>query len=143
MTIETRIVCGEWWGKGEPLLIATSGSGRIAGVSFSHIRARSDNSIVVVGSKYSVSNIALQDWDLTLRYGLNRPLYGRFIDVQPAPTRPALDAEKRIPWLYAAEVKDLLVRDIRFRSEDTPPRDLTASITDVIWSPGASTELIR
>jgi polygalacturonase len=140
--IDTRIICGEWWGKGEPLLIATSGSGRISGVSFSHIRAHSDNSIVVVGSQYSVSNIALQDWDLTLRYGLNRPLYGRFIDVQPAPTRPALDAEKRIPWLYAMEVRELLAQDIRFRSEDTPPRDVTASVSDVIWTPGTSPELI-
>jgi polygalacturonase len=143
VVMDTRIICGEWWGKGEPLVIATSGSGRITGVSFSHIRAHSDNSIVVVGSRYSVSNIALQDWDLTLRYGLNRPLYGRFIDVQPAPTRPALDAEKRIPWLYAAGVRDLLVRDIRFRSEDTPSRDLTASVDDVIWSPGTSTDLVQ
>jgi len=143
VVMDTRIICGEWWGKGEPLVIATSGSGRITGVSFSHIRAHSDNSIVVVGSKYSVSNIALQDWDLTLRYGINRPLYGRFVDVQPAPTRPALDAEKRIPWLYAAEVKDLFVQDIRFRSEDTPPKDLTASIDDVIWTAGCTPDLVR
>ena len=142
VVMDTRIVCGEWWGKGEPLVIATSGSGRINGVSFSHIRARSDNSIVVVGSQHSISNVALQDWDLTLRYGNNRPLYGRFIDVQPAPTSPALDAEKRIPWLYAADVRELLVRDIRFRSDDTPPRDVTASANNVIWASGTSTELI-
>jgi polygalacturonase len=134
VVMDTRIVCGEWWGKGEPLLIATSGSGRISGVSFSHIRARSDNSIVVVGSHYSISNIALQDWDLTIRYGLNRPLYGRFVDVQPAPTRPAPDAEKRIPWLYAAEVRDLLVRDIRSRSDGAPARDVTPFVDDVIWT---------
>lgn len=142
VVMDTRIICGEWWGKGEPLVIATSGSGRIRDVSFSNIRARSDNGIVVVGSRHSVGAIALQDWDLTLRYGLNRPLYGRFIDLQPAPTRPALDAEKRIPWLYAADVGELLVRDIRFRSEDTPPRDLTASADNVTWARGTSPELI-
>ena len=138
VVMDTRIVCGEWWGKGEPLLIATSGSGRISGVSFSHIRACSDNSIVVVGSRYSISNIALQDWDLTIRYGLNRPLYGRFVDVQPAPTRPALDAEKRIPWLYAAEVRELFVRDIHSRSDGAPARDVTPFVEDVIWAPGGA-----
>lgn len=143
VVMDTRIICGEWWGKGEPLLIATSGDGHISGVSFSHIRAHSDNSIVIVGSHHSISDIALQDWDLTLRYGLNRPLYGRFIDVQPAPTRPALDAKKRIPWLYASEVKDLLIRDIRYRSGDTPPRDVTASVDNVIWAPGASMGLLQ
>jgi polygalacturonase len=143
VVMDTRIICGEWWGKGEPLLIATSGDGHISGVSFTHIRAHSDNSIVIVGSNHSISDIALQDWDLTLRYGLNRPLYGRFIDVQPAPTRPALDAKKQIPWLYASEVKDLLIRDIRYRSGDTPARDVTASVDNVIWAPGASLGLLQ
>ena len=142
--MDTRIVCGEWWGKGEPMLIATSGNGRIEGVTLSHVRARADNSIVVVGDHKSIRRIALEDWDLTLRYGLNRPLYGRFIDVQPAPTRPAPDAEKRIPWLYADEVDDLLLTQIRFRADpaDQPGRDVTAMIGHVGWNAGTDARLM-
>jgi len=144
VVMDTRIVCGEWWGKGEPVLIATSGNGRIEGITLAHVRARSDNSIVVVGSNRSVHRIALEDWDLILRYGLNRPLYGRFIDVQPAPTRPAPDAEKRIPWLYADEVDDLLLTHIRFRSDpaDHSARDVSAMIGNVVWNPGTDPRLM-
>jgi len=144
VVMDTRIICGEWWGKGEPVLIATSGNGRIEGVTIAHVRARSDNSIVVVGDRKSVRRIALEDWDLTLRYGLNRPLYGRFIDVQPAPTRPAPDAEKRIPWLYADEVDDLLLTNMRFRSDpaDQPGRDVSALIGNVGWNAGTDPRLV-
>lgn len=144
VVMDTRIVCGEWWGKGEPVLIATSGNGRIEGVTISHVRARSDNSVVVVGAAKSVRRIALEDWDLTLRYGLNRPLYGRFIDVQPAPTRPAPDAAKRLPWLYADEVDDLLLTNIRYRSDpaDQSTRDVSAMIGNVVWNADTTPRLM-
>jgi hypothetical protein len=118
---------GAWWGKGEPLVIsaAHSNSAHIRGVSIHHLRARSENSILVVGQDHNVSDIVLADLDLTFSYSPNSTLYGQEFDLAPAPLRPSLMAGNRIPWIYADSVGGLELRTIRVRQSTAGDRELT------------------
>ena len=129
IVMETRMFAGEWWGKGEPFVISAAHAltARINGISISHVRARSENGIVVVGENHNVRNITIADVDLTLSYGSNRPLYGQALDLAPAPLRPSLLEQDHIPWIYADGVADLEIRDIRFRQSRSEERSLTLS----------------
>jgi hypothetical protein len=114
LTIDTRIVAGHWWGKGEPMVVSAHDGGKIRNVRFSGVRARSENGIVVCGGNGEASRIELDDIRLDLAYGRNRPLLGKWIDLQPAPLRPAPDAERHIPWIWADNVRDLTLHRIRY-----------------------------
>jgi len=127
VVMETRMFAGAWWGKGEPFIIsaAHSASARIHGISISHVRARAENSILVVGQNQNVSDIVLSDLDLTFSYSPNSELYGQELDLAPAPPRPSTMAKNQIPWIYADDVAGLDVRNIHVRQADTEARKLT------------------
>jgi polygalacturonase len=127
IVMETRMFAGAWWGKGEPLVIsaAHSNSAHIRGVSIHHLRARSENSILVVGQDHNVSDIVLADLDLTFSDSPNSALYGQEFDLAPAPLRPSLMATNRIPWIYADSVGGLELRTIRVRQSTAADRKLT------------------
>jgi hypothetical protein len=117
---------GAWWGKGEPFIISTasSTSARIHGISISHVRARAENSILVVGQNQNVSDIVLSDWDMTFNYSPNAPLYGQEFDLAPAPLRPSFMGKNHIPWIYADSVSGLELRNINIHQADTETRQL-------------------
>ena len=116
VVMETRMFAGAWWGKGEPFVIsAANSSAHIRGISISHLRARSENSILVVGRNHNVSDIVLDDLDLTFSTSPNSALYGQEFDLAPAPLRPSLLAGNRLPWIYADSVDGLELRNIRVR----------------------------
>jgi polygalacturonase len=127
VVMETRMFAGAWWGKGEPLVIsaANSSSGHIRGISINHLRARSENSILVVGQNHNVSDIVLGDLDLTFSYSPNSALYGQEFDLAPAPLRPSPMASNRIPWIYADNVGGLELRNIRVGQSVVADRKLT------------------
>jgi polygalacturonase len=127
VVMETRMFAGAWWGKGEPFIIsaANSASARIHGISISHVRARAENSILVVGQNHNVSDIVLSDWDLTVGYSPNAPLYGLQFDLAPAPLRPSFMAKNHIPWIYADSVAGLELRNINIHQAETGARKLT------------------
>jgi polygalacturonase len=127
VVMETRMFAGAWWGKGEPLVIsaANSSSAHIRGVSINHLRAWSENSILVVGQNHNVSDIVLGDLDLTFSYSPNSALYGQEFDLAPAPLRPSLMAGGRMPWIYADSVDGLGLRNIRVRQSAGGDRKLT------------------
>jgi polygalacturonase len=127
VVIETRMFAGAWWGKGEPFVIsaAHSATGHIRGVSISHVRANSENSILVVGQGRNVSDISLSDMSLEFGTSPNDPLYGRMFDLAPAPPRPSFLASGRMPWLYADDVSNLSVRDVTFRQREGDARRLS------------------
>ena len=114
VVMETRMFAGAWWGKGEPFIIsaANSDSARIQGITISHVRARAENSILVVGQNKNVRDIVLSDWDLAIGYSANAPLYGQEFDLAPAPLRPSFMAKHHIPWIYADSVAGLELRNI-------------------------------
>lgn len=109
--IHTRLFCGFWWGKGEPLAIMAAGTGRIESVGVAHIRADAEGGIVIAGGDGNIRDISLDDWSLRLSAGNNRPLIGAWIDLQPAECPPL--EKGQIPWLYADGVRELHVRDVR------------------------------
>jgi polygalacturonase len=121
VVMETRMFAGAWWGKGEPLVISAAGSdsAHIRGVSISHLRARAENSILIVGQHRNVSAVTLDDIDLTFWSSANSPLYGGMLDLAPAPLRPSQLAANKLPWLQADSVAGLRIRDVAFRQANS------------------------
>lgn len=112
VNMDTHIVAGCWWGKGEPLVISAADSnGVIEGISISNIKAHSENGIIIVGSKKNVKNIDLNNWRILIRESRNRQLFGKAFDIQPAKVRPI--PEGRVPWIYAGEVDGLKLSNIQ------------------------------
>ncbi len=109
--MHTRLFAGFWWGKGEPLAIMADGSGWIESVDVSHIRGETEGGIVIAGGEGSIRDISLEDWSLRISGGGNRPLLGKWIDLQPAECPPL--EQGHIPWLYADGVRQLSVRNVR------------------------------
>lgn len=98
-------------------MIATSGTGKITGVSISQVSAESENGIIVAGGNGSIRDIDLRDWAIKTRVGENRNLFKQMFDVQPATPIPSPDPEKHIPGIYAAGVQGLRVWNLRCSSE--------------------------
>lgn len=117
VNIYTSITAGSWWGNGEPLVISTADStGQISSISMSHIHASSENGIRLVGKGGNIKDITFNDWRLSIRYGYNRPLFGKWIDLNPMPSRPA--PEDSIPWLYASEAADIVFNNVKVSKGD-------------------------
>lgn len=117
IVMHTGLYAGNWWGKGEPLVISAADSnGRIERVSVTGVQARSENGIVMMGCKYNIRNIQLADWSLHLNYGLNRNLIGGIIDLQPAPVRTI--SKHDIPWIYAEGAYGVTLKDFYITKEE-------------------------
>lgn len=112
LVLHTHLFVGDWWGKGEPLVISAADSdGQIVGVSVRNVIAQSENGIVIVGKDKNIQDVALSGWRLTLTPGMNRPLLGKVIDLQPAAVRQA--PRRQIPWLYAQDAEEVYLEDVR------------------------------
>jgi polygalacturonase len=111
MIMHTRLFAGFWWGKGEPLAIMAAGSGWIESVAVAHVCAETEGGIVIAGGAGSIRDVSLDDWDLNISAGNNRPLLGGWIDLQPAECPPLEPG--RIPWLYADGVCQIYIRNVR------------------------------
>jgi polygalacturonase len=134
IVLDTKMFAGAWWGKGEPFIISAANSnGRIRGVTLSHLRGHAENSILVVGEKKNVSDIVLDDINLTFAKSANASLYGGEFDLAPAPLRPSRMAQDWIPWLYASSVDGLEYRNVHFNQTegDAPKLKLEAVLEDV------------
>ena len=84
LNIATKVFCGAWWGKGEPLVICAADSdGVIENVSLSNIFAESENGLIIAGKNENIKNIQIQNFSLTLRDSENRRLFGTDIDLRP------------------------------------------------------------
>ena len=122
----TRIIPGEWWGQGEPLVIngATLGS-RIRDVAVRGLDADAEAGCMVVGEEGSVSDVSLSEVRVRLSYGEMRPALGGTIDLQPAPGRSRVvpDAAVAIPWLIASGVTNLRLERIEHRRRSGERRE--------------------
>lgn len=116
LIMETRLIAGAWWGHGEPLVISAveGNTGWIKGVTVSNVRAKAENSIVIVGNKKNVQDIELRDWKVAIGYGPNRGLFKPVYDLAPAPMRPAPDPKQHIPWIYMEDAADIRMRNVSF-----------------------------
>jgi hypothetical protein len=79
------------------------------------VRARAQNSILIVGQNHNVEDITLGDLNLEFGGSPNGPLYGQMFDLAPAPLRPSLLSAGRLPWLYADDVSRLTLDNIVVR----------------------------
>ena len=136
LVMDTRLIAGGWWGKGEPLVIVAGGTGTITGVSVSQVRAESDNGIVIVGQDGNVRDVVLRDWVLKTRLGANRALFKPLFDLQPLPSLPAPDAGKHIPGLFATGVNGLSCSNLRFshkEGESVSSEAITNKVLNLNW----------
>ena len=113
LVINTRIIPGAWWGKGEPLVIGAAGTGRISGVSICQVRTESENGIVIAGKDGNIRDVQLRDWVVRSRLGENRGLFKHLFDVQPAKPIPSPDPTKHIPGIFATGVDGLRLFNVR------------------------------
>lgn len=113
LVLETRLFAGNWWGKGEPLVISAKENGRIEGVAVRQVMARSENGIVIAGENGNIRDVELSDWSLNIGYGRDRTLFKPFFDLWPAEPIAAPDPAKHIPGLYAEGVRGIRVNRLR------------------------------
>jgi polygalacturonase len=118
IVMDTRLIAGGWWGKGEPLVIAAGGTGNISCLSISQVKAESDNGIVIVGENENIRDVELRDWVVKTRLGMNRALFKQVFDLQPLPSIPSPDPSKHIPGLFAAGVNNLRGSSLRFSHKE-------------------------
>jgi polygalacturonase len=115
IVMHTRVLAGDWWGKGEPLVIfAPECNGHIENVRVRGVTARSEQGAVIYGDRNNVREIVLDDWSIELSRGPNFELFGGVIDLQPAAMVPA--PAGRAPWLYVTEAAGVRVTNVRFRA---------------------------
>lgn len=106
--METCMFAGNWWGKGEPLVISAGGQGtRIEDITVTDVKATSENGILIIGDEQNIGRILLKDWKLSLKDCENRKLFGTKLDIQPRECLPAPDGGHSIPWLYASDIESL------------------------------------
>jgi len=140
--IETKMFAGAWWGKGEPFIISAADStGHIKGVTISKVRARAENSILIVGTNQNVSDITLDDVQVSYGYSPNAPLYGTQFDIAPAKLRPTQMGQDKMPWLYADGLAGLRLRDVRYEKAVGEKRELAleaviGDVKDLVQTPG-------
>ena len=117
--IDTRLHSSGWWGNGEPIHISAlpmagkSGLGRISGIRFSDIRARSENGIVVSGSPESViSDVTLDHVQLTIHKSSLVERQGNWLDLRPGrDARTEYVPQQTLPGLLAQHVERLTIKD--------------------------------
>ena len=117
-TIETRLLQGTWWGRGEPIHISaisdTEGgiSGTIKHISFSNFKIKSETGVVVYGtSKSIIEDIKLENVDLEINNGKYSKTYGGNIDLRPTAKFETNLFKREIPGIYMNYVKDITIRN--------------------------------
>lgn len=118
ITIETRLLNGQWWGHGEPIHLSSISrfegqpSGKIKNVQFNNINAIGEQGILVYGQKESpMENIQFNNVQLRLRKGKETMGYGGNFDLRPATPKSMQIFEHDIPGLYAQHVNNLSIRN--------------------------------
>ena len=132
IAIRTRLVPGEWWGKGEPIYIAsqpcapqTACGSRIKHVVFSNITAEAENGAVLFGSAGTpLTDIELND--IHLHMGAPPPAIsaavGGNLDLRWTASTPSEGIVKsEIPALYAKNVNSLSLKDVHIDWADGLP----------------------
>jgi hypothetical protein len=129
ITIDTYLLTGHWWGKGEPIYIAIGEAegqaGSVSGVRFSHIAAEAENGIVLYGDpKGSIRDIAFDQIWLRLRItrkDVNAAVGGNFDLRWTTDNLKTAVFAHDIPGLYARYVKGLEIHGLEVQWADQMP----------------------
>jgi parallel beta-helix repeat protein len=119
--IETQLLTGHWWGKGEPIYIAVGkpqagpGSGEISNVTFSNISGNAESSIVLYGHPDAwLRNIAFDGVHFTMRTtrkDVSELVGGNFDFRWTAPSLKETVFKHDIPGIYGRYVDGLHIHN--------------------------------
>jgi hypothetical protein len=135
VVIETKLITGHWWGKGEPIYIAARASGgpsEIRDIRFTNIRGEAESGIMVYGSADSVvRNIAFDHIGLEMRAAESRiaqSVGGNFDLRWTATNLSEAIFKHNIPALYARYVDGITIRDFDLNWNDNLPGYFSSAI---------------
>jgi hypothetical protein len=130
VTINTRLMEGNWWGRGEPIHVSAvrrdsdgPPPGTIRNVRFSNVVARSESGILLYGTPESeLEDLLLDNVQLTVVPGNHGAVVGGNFDLRPAASMEQAVFGHDIPGIYAQHVRGLALRNCDVRqSPDLPP----------------------
>lgn len=127
--IETRLYKGNWWGKGEPILLsAVRGEwskglmGQIKNIAFTNMTIKGQQGIVVAGCKdSSIENVRFDKISFKLINGPLLTSFGGNFDFRPAHDDHLKVFKHDIPALYAGDVKELTISRVDIDREASLP----------------------
>jgi polygalacturonase len=126
--IDTRLHSGQWWGHGEPIHISALpgiGSkevGEIKNVQFINIIAKSEEGIVLYGSKESIlKNISFNNVQLTITKGELTNSYGGNFDLRPTNDISLGIFRHDIPGMFAKNINGLSINGLKVHWEEQLP----------------------
>ena len=118
INIETKLCTGDWWGNGEPIHIsAVSGNhkvklGIIKNVTFSNIKCKAENGILLYGSEESMlENIAFKNIRFELVDSNLNDVAGGNIDLRGCALQKQL-FEHDISGIYAQYIRGFTIDDL-------------------------------
>ncbi len=117
--VRTRLMAGNWWGRGEPIHLSalrgpdtTGPLGGIRNVRFTNVVAAGESGIVLYGTEESViEDLLLSDVKLSLIPGEHLEAWGGNFDLRPAAEREKAVFRHDIPALHAEHVDGLTLRN--------------------------------
>jgi hypothetical protein len=119
LLLSTRIHAGQWWGKGEPMVVCAHDGGRIAGIDVLGVSSLADNSAFLCSKGGSLKDIAIEAWTARIVDSKNLRRFGDRWDLQPIGFHPVPFPTDQRPWLVAEGVEGLRVHRCMARGE--PP----------------------
>lgn len=133
--ISTSLHSGQWWGHGEPIHISAVpglGSkkvGAIKNIHFTNIIAKSEEGIVIYGSKQSIiKDISFSNIRLTIKNGALTKSYGGNFDLRPTNDISMGIFRHDIPALFAKNIDDLRISDLELSRDGSLPDFFTHAI---------------
>lgn len=135
-SIETRLFSGRWWGKGEPIHVscarweqAAARLGRIRGVRFENIAARSPAGVVIWGQKDSpIEDVQFRDLDLQIQPDPPNDQYGGNFDLRLTDQLRTNLFKHDVAGVFARHVHDLRLRDLRVKWPSAPADFCTSAV---------------
>lgn len=106
LNINTRLFCGGWWGKGEPLIIcADNSNGIIENITITDVYAESENGVNIVGKDNNIKNVVINNFAIKLKTSKNRELFGNALDLRPNSYTENFFTEPQAKFIRDAEVQ--------------------------------------
>jgi parallel beta-helix repeat protein len=136
IVIDTHLLTGHWWGKGEPIFIvlgtAKGDTGSVSGVRFSNITADAENGIVLYGApKASIHDISFDQVWLRLRVtrqDVNAAVGGNFDLRWTAESLKNAVFAHDIPGFYARYVNGLEIHGLKVQWADAMPEYYSSAL---------------
>ncbi|MCX7798867.1 MAG: glycosyl hydrolase family 28 protein [Fimbriimonadales bacterium] len=119
VSLSTHLMAGQWWGKGEPMVVCAHDGGCVAGLDVRAVASRADNSVLLCGKGGLVEQVAIVGWTARRFESKNSRRFGDRWDLEPIGFHPIPHAPSRKPWLVAAGVAGFRLEDCFARAE--PP----------------------